>query len=91
MGLSTANNYYTRKFIFISSPRWVNLQDKGIIYFEFPLIYWIIGKSYHLNGFNHLNGRIMMLIMGILFLYGCIQLGKSLNLSERELNGLYFY
>ena len=32
----------------------------------------------------------MMLIMGILFLYGCIQLGKSLNLSRKELNGFYF-
>ena len=69
MGLSTANNYYTEKnsFLYPAQDVRVNLQDKGIIYFEFPLIYWIIGKSYHLNEFNHLNGRIMMLIMEFYF------------------------
>ena len=93
MGLSTAKNYYTEKnsFLYPAQDVRVNLQDKGIIYFEFPLIYWIIGKSYHLNGFNHLNGRIMMLIMGILFLYGCIQLGKSLNLSEKRIKWFIFF
>ena len=60
MGLSMANNYYQEDLNFLESAQDIRIgeDDRGLVYTEFPLIYWLIGKSYHAFGFSHINGRL---------------------------------
>ena len=81
MGLSVARNYYEEDKSFMRSSQdiRVGLQDGGEVYTEFPLIYWLLGKSYHLTGFSHLNGRLMSFLFAALLLLGCYKLMRELK------------
>ncbi len=93
MGLSTARNYYEDNNAFFHPAQDVRVEpnDKGVIYFEFPLLYWITGQSYHLTGFSHINGRLMMLIMGIFLIFGSYKLSRSLGLNEVRARWFTFF
>ncbi len=84
MGLAPARNYFEEdsKFLYPSQDVRIAQADKGVTYFEFPLLYWIIGQSYHLTGFSHINGRFMMLVVGVLLILGSYRLIRSLGFNE---------
>ena len=93
MGLSVARNYYEEDKSFMRSSQdiRVGLQDGGEVYTEFPLIYWLLGKSYHLTGFSHLNGRLMSFLFAALLLLGCYKLMRELNYDEYSSRWFVFF
>ena len=84
MGLSAAYNYYSQDDDFWKPTQNVveSLADDGTAYFELPLVYWLIGKSYGITGFNHVAGRVAALLTGILFLFSAWTLMKAMRHSE---------
>ena len=84
MGLSMARNYYEEDRSFLDSAQdiRVGIEDGGEIYTEFPWLYWLIGKSYHLTGFSHLNGRLTAFLFAVLLLLGCYRLMRELQFDE---------
>ena len=84
MGLSMAKNYYEENLTFFESAQdiRIGLDDRGMIYTEFPLIYWLIGQSYHLTGFSHINGRVISFLFAVLLLIASYKLMKYLKYNE---------
>ena len=84
MGLAPARNYYEEDHAFLSPAQdvRVGLEDTGETYIEFPLLYWIIGKSYTLTGFSHANGRLVMLAMACLLIVFSYAFIKAWGVSE---------
>jgi 4-amino-4-deoxy-L-arabinose transferase-like glycosyltransferase len=83
-GLSQARNYYeeNNSFFYPRMDIRVNKNDQGIIYKEFPLLYWLIGKSYRIIGFHHANGRIIQLIIGIFLIIGSYRFCRALGVND---------
>ena len=84
MGLSMANNYYQEDLNFLESAQDIRIgeDDKGLVYTEFPLIYWLIGKSYHVTGFSHINGRLTAFLFSILLIFSSYNLVKLFKYDE---------
>ena len=93
MGLSVARNYYDEghSLLYSSQDIRVGKEDQGHIYTEFPLIYWLMGMSYHLTGFSHANGRITALVFGILLMLGAYRLTTMLGLAEMKARWVVFF
>ena len=84
MGLSMANNYYQEDLNFLESAQDIRIgeDDRGLVYTEFPLIYWLIGKSYHATGFSHINGRLTAFLFSILLIFSSYNLVKLFKYDE---------
>ena len=84
MGLSMAKNYYQEDLNFMESSLDIRIDhdDKGLSYTEFPLIYWMIGKSYHTTGFSHINGRLTAFLFSILLIFSSYKLVKIFKYDE---------
>ena len=83
-GLSQARNFYEEDNNFFM-PRMdirVDQEDQGHIYKELPLTYWLIGQTYFLTGFNHANGRVVQLIVGLFLIVGAYRFIRVLGFSE---------
>jgi len=93
MGLSVARNYFDENNAFLNSAQDIRVgkEDRGIIYTEFPLIYWVLGQSYHLTGFSHANGRILALGFGLLLLLGGYRLVRLLGYEEIKARWFVFF
>ena len=93
MGLSMARNYYEEDRSFLDSAQdiRVGIEDGGEIYTEFPWLYWLIGKSYHLTGFSHLNGRLTAFLFAVLLLLGCYRLMRELQFDETSSRWFVFF
>ena len=84
MGLSMAYNYYQEDLNFLESAQDIRIgeDDRGLVYTEFPLIYWLIGKSYHATGFSHINGRLTAFLFSILLIFSSYNLVKLFKYDE---------
>ena len=93
MGLSVARNYYQEERAFMLPAQDIRIgeQDGGEVYTEFPLIYWLLGKSYHLTGFSHLNGRMMAFFFSVILLLGCYKLMRELHFDEYSSRWFVFF
>jgi 4-amino-4-deoxy-L-arabinose transferase-like glycosyltransferase len=93
MGLATARNYFEEghSFLYPAQDVRIGAEDRGVTYFEFPLLYWLIGQSYHLTGFSHLNGRLVMLATAILLILGVYRLSRGLGADEHRARWIVFF
>ncbi|MCB9229504.1 MAG: glycosyltransferase family 39 protein [Deltaproteobacteria bacterium] len=102
ISLAAARNYYQEDpdLLYPRSDTRVSPDDPGYSYQEFPLIYWILGMSYHLTGFGHANSRIFAFFYASLLLVFASLLLKELGVSSQRrrltlllmsFSPLYFY
>ncbi|HET9241542.1 MAG TPA: glycosyltransferase family 39 protein [Oligoflexus sp.] len=85
-GLAFARNYAFEHAPFFL-PRQdirVGLADNGIVYHEFPLIYWIVGKLYQIFGFHFEIGRALAFCVNIIGVPGSYVLARQLDYSKRR-------
>jgi hypothetical protein len=92
-GLSQARNYYEEKASFMKPRMDIRPTQSydGTIYKEFPLLYWVMGKSYSITGFHHINSRLIMLFAGIMLILGSYKLSKAFQLSENISRAVVFF
>lgn len=93
MGLAPARNYFEEKnaFLYPTQDVRVGQADQGVTYFEFPMLYWLIGQSYHATGFSHVNGRAWMLAFGILLILGAYKFIRELGFDEIKARWYVFF
>ena len=92
-GHAQARNYYEEGADFFH-PRLdirVGAEDQGIIYKEFPLIYWLIGQSYKLTGFQEVNARFGQFLAAILLLLGAFHLARELGADPTRQKWFLFF
>ncbi len=92
-GLSVARNFYEEGNN-LFHPRHdvrIDADDTGEIYTAFQGIFWLVGQSYHLTGFSHINGRMMALIMGLFLIIGGYMFTRALGLSEIKARWFVFF
>lgn len=92
-GLSQAKNYYeeNNNFFYPRMDIRVGKTDQGIIYKEFPSLYWLIGQSYRLTGFHHANGRIIQLIIAIFLIIGSYRFCRAIGVSDHTARWYTFF
>ncbi|MBU2511246.1 glycosyltransferase family 39 protein [bacterium] len=88
-----ARNYYEEKdsFFYPSQDVRIAADDKGALYFEFPLLPYLIGISYQITGFSHANSRLMMLLMGIVLIFSSHKFMRSFGASESRARWFTFF
>jgi 4-amino-4-deoxy-L-arabinose transferase-like glycosyltransferase len=69
----------------------VAADDKGYLYHEFPLLFWLIGQSYRVTGMHDINGRLLLFGVGIVLLIGAYALAKALGHSELRARWFTFF
>lgn len=82
---------FARNFAFEHAPFFlprqdirVGLADHGIVYHEFPLIYWLVGKLYQIFGFHFEIGRALAFCVNIIGVPGSYALARQLDYSKRR-------
>lgn len=67
VGHAMALNYHLEDDSFWSPRNDTRITDEhdGRIWHEFPLGYWLIGKSYDLTGYHDINARLIWLILSL--------------------------
>ncbi|MFI5399946.1 MAG: ArnT family glycosyltransferase [SAR324 cluster bacterium] len=93
MWAAPARNYYEEhgRFLFPQADVRIAPQDPGYLYHEFPLLVWLIGQSYRLTGEHEINGRLTMLVMGMVLLLASYRLMKVLGYSETTARWFVFF
>ena len=93
MGLSMAKNYYQEDLNFMESSLdiRIDIDDKGLSSTEFPLIYWMVGKSYHVTGFSHINGRLTAFLFSLLLIFSSYNLVKLFKYDDLLLTPLLIF
>lgn len=92
-GLSQALNFYEEdnSFFYPRMDIRIGKEDQGIIYKELPLIYWLIGQTYYLTGFHHVNGRAVQLIISIVLILGAFNFARSLKFNRTQAKWYVFF
>lgn len=92
-GLSVARNFYEEgnSLFYPRHDIRIDVNDTGEIYTAFQGIFWLVGQTYHLTGFSHINGRMMALVMGLLLIVGTYRFARALGLSEIRARWFVFF
>ena len=83
-GMAFARNYGLEgaDFFFPRQDIRVGQQDLGLIYHEFPIVYWIVGKLYQQFGFHYYLSRIVALSVNFLGIFASYFLARGLQYSQ---------
>ena len=88
-----ARNYYEEngRFFYPQEDVRIAPEDRGYMYHEFPLLFWLIGQSYRVTGEHEINGRLMMLGMAVVLLLASYRLIKVLGYPETTARWFVFF
>ena len=90
---SQARNYFEEgnEFLYPTLDVRFSSDDKGIIYKEFPLMYWLTGPSYKITGFHQANARLTQFFAGLLLLFGAFRIARALGATETQQKWYVFF
>ena len=92
-GHSQARNYYEEGNPLLYPRLDIRIEegDKGEIYKEFPLLYWLIGQSYRITGFSNANARLGQFLTAIFLIFGSYRFARAMGLSLNQAKGFTFF
>ena len=90
---SQARNYFEEKADFLAPHLDLRVEpgDQGLMYKEFPLLYWLTGQSYRLTGFSHYNLRLVQLLVALAVILAAYGFARRIGLPEPQARGFAFF
>ncbi|OGH01586.1 MAG: hypothetical protein A2600_11570 [Candidatus Lambdaproteobacteria bacterium RIFOXYD1_FULL_56_27] len=90
---SQARNYFEEQADFLEPHLDIRVEpgDLGLMYKEFPLLYWLTGQSYRLTGFSHYNLRLVQLAVALLVILAAYGFARQIGLPEPQARGFTFF